>query len=136
VREFRNPLFAYLCVALVCLGSAGCELSTDPDTRIISGLDLVSGDGQTGAPGSTLSAPLVVRVVDLENRGISGVRVAWEVVSGDGSVAPALTSTDANGNAATLFTLGATPGVGGVRAYVAEVGAENLEVFFGATGNP
>jgi hypothetical protein len=72
-------------------------------------LQLGSGDGQTGAAGELLPAPLVVKVT----RGgtpVPGITVAWNVVAGGGSVSAAASTTDAEGLASGGWTLGTVAG--------------------------
>jgi uncharacterized protein with beta-barrel porin domain len=78
-------------------------------------LTLVSGNAQTGAPGSTLPAPLVVHAQD-NGADAAGINILWSVVSGSGSVAPPTTATNTNGLAQATVTLGATPGTITIRA--------------------
>jgi len=69
-----------------------------------------AGAFQTGAPGSTLARPLIVLSQDANGVPISGVSVSFSVAMGDGSVSPALATTDSQGLAQTQLTLGPTPG--------------------------
>jgi len=71
-------------------------------------LDLVSGGAQVARPGSTLTAPIVVRLTDLNGALVAGVPVTF--APGAGSVLPATVVTDASGEARTAWTLGATAG--------------------------
>jgi hypothetical protein len=68
----------------------------------------VSGDAQSVTHGS-VSAPMIVKVVDRYGNGISGVVVAW-VVAGGGTLSAASTMTDATGSAQVTLTLGAATG--------------------------
>jgi PKD repeat protein len=72
-------------------------------------LSMVSGDGQTGAVGSPLPAPLVVQVTDGFGNPIPGVEVEW-TVTGGGTVSEATTQTDAAGQTSVQRTLGSTAG--------------------------
>ncbi|MEW5927370.1 MAG: Ig-like domain-containing protein, partial [Gemmatimonadota bacterium] len=83
----------------------------------------VRGDGQTGAAGTTLATPLWVRLTDAEGRPVQGATVAWTVTAGGGSVSPATYTTDAAGEAVTIWTLGPAPGANAVAASVAGVGS-------------
>jgi len=77
--------------------------------RVPAKLTKVSGDGQAGAPGSTLPDPFVVRVRDQSNAPYEGVPVTFTVTAGGGSLDVETTTTDANGLARTTLTLGPTP---------------------------
>ena len=96
------PVFAAMIVA-----SCAKDLTSGP--RLAS-IVLVSGDGQTGAIGSTLSQQLVVRVVDQDGVPVVGEIIVWEVISGGGSTNPSQSTTDADGEASTSFRLGTTIG--------------------------
>lgn len=74
-------------------------------------LEVVSGADQTSPPGSALSAPLEVRVVDDLGNPVANVEVTWAPVGVlDGQVNPTRSMTDGNGLATTWWVLGATGG--------------------------
>lgn len=73
-------------------------------------LEVVSGGNQTGRSGSTLSQPIVMRVVDLAGVAVPNVMVRFTPASGSGTVLPDSVATDQNGVARTAWTLGATAG--------------------------
>ncbi len=75
-----------------------------------TGVVKVSGDNQSGSPGAELALPLVVQVLDGAGNPIPNRALTWTIGEGGGSVAPVNTTTDAQGNASTRWTLG--PGVG------------------------
>ncbi|MGH7619722.1 MAG: Ig-like domain-containing protein, partial [Gemmatimonadaceae bacterium] len=64
----------------------------------------------TGAVGQPLAEPIVVQVTDQSGNTLSGVAVTWTVVSGGGSVSTSASTTDANGNASVVWTLGNASG--------------------------
>lgn len=70
---------------------------------------VVSGDAQTDTVGATLPTPYTVRVVDVNENGVSGIPVTWTVTGGGGSVT-GQTSTDASGFATAVHVLGTTAG--------------------------
>jgi hypothetical protein len=70
-------------------------------------VDVVSGDLQPNVVvGNPLSAPLVVRVVNVEGNPLRGKTVTFQVVSGGGSVTAGTVQTDANGEARDTWKLG------------------------------
>ena len=69
-------------------------------------LNYERGDGQTAAPSQPLADSLVVQVWDYNYNPVAGVPVTWTVTAGNGSVSPASTVTDANGEAMTQLTVG------------------------------
>ena len=87
----------------------------------------VSGDNQRGAPGETLPALLTVQVNDVDGSGMSGVRVDFEVTSGDARLDHDHATTDALGRARVRVTLRDSLGVVEVAA-----GVEGLEWFVGS----
>jgi hypothetical protein len=93
---------------------------------------LVSGNGQTGTVNTALAAPLVVKVGDASNVGVSGVTVNWAVTAGGGAVAAATSLTNASGQAQIAWTLGSTVGAQSATATVN--GLTGSPVTFSATG--
>ena len=69
-------------------------------------LVLVSGNGQSGAVGTALAEPLVVRLEDDNGNGVGGKPITWLVATGGGSVNPMTATTSPNGLATTTWTLG------------------------------
>ncbi len=94
-------------------------------------LEMVSGDGQEGAVGKPLPNPLVVLVKDQFGAPMSGVTVAFSIVAGDGSVDPSTATTNNEGKAQTVWTLGPNPGENKVQASVDGI---DQVVTFTATG--
>ena len=116
---------ALACIALAALVSA-CEGVNAP--RIIGDIQVVSGDDQEAPVGTQLPEPLVVKVVDDAARGVAGVRIAWEVVSGNGTLSAAETLTGSDGQT----SIRATPTVGGHSAVTATID-EMLEGLYQVT---
>jgi adhesin/invasin len=87
-----------------------------------SGVSVVSGNEQFGAPGVTLPDPLVVAVVDGGGNPVVGAAVTWVVTGGGGSLDPATGTTDENGRASTVWTLGPGIGANAAQAIVSGVG--------------
>jgi plastocyanin len=91
-----------------------------------------NGDAQAATVATALTDSL--RVVVLEDGSPkAGATVSWGTTSG-GSVSPSSAQTDANGLAATRWTLGQTAGAQTARATLS--GATGSPVTFSATGNP
>jgi adhesin/invasin len=87
-----------------------------------SGVLIVSGNNQTAAPSTTLPEDLVVAVVDADSNPVVAAAVTWVVTAGGGTLAPTTGTTDANGRAATKWTLGASAGTNTAQAIVSGVG--------------
>ena len=84
-------------------------------------LDKPSGDGQEGAAGAALSEALVVEVRDQNGQTLAGVEVTFAVTAGGGTLSSTTATTDADGRATTMLTLGRTPGTNEVTATVADL---------------
>ena len=81
-------------------------------------LEILSGDGQQGAPGAPLAHPLIVEVRDQYGDLLPGATVTFEVTAGDGRLSDRFavehTTTDADGRAELILALGPYPGVNAV----------------------
>jgi hypothetical protein len=93
-------------------GTLSAELSVAVIPGQPASIAIVSGNGQTGAHGSTLPDPLCTTVLDAAGNFITGVTVTYTVASGGGAIAsPTAPATDASGIAISgHWTLG--PGTG------------------------
>lgn len=69
-----------------------------------------AGGGQEALPGSTLHDPIVVRVLDQGGTPTAGATIHFEPSEGHGSATPDSDTTDAAGEASTLWTLGTSIG--------------------------
>jgi hypothetical protein len=93
----------------------------------------VAGDQQLDTVSGTLPTAIVVQVNDSFAHPIAGVEVAFTVTQGGGSVAPATATTDAQGHAATVWTLGSGTGTNAISAAVVGVGITGNPASFAAT---
>jgi hypothetical protein len=91
----------------------------------------VSGDGQTGAAGATLTAPLVIRLNDAGGSPIPGRTATFTVTQGEGSIGAATVTTGNDGRASTTFTTGTVSG--SPQAVSVSIAATMLSVSFTAT---
>jgi len=74
-------------------------------------LTKVNGDQQQGTVGERLGSPLIVRVLNQDQQGVSGLTVTFDL--GDaagGTVDPASATTNSAGEAVSNWTLGTVPG--------------------------
>jgi plastocyanin len=94
----------------------------------------IGGDAQTDTVGATLAEPLRVRVVQ-GGLPVQGVPVQWLVQDRLGSISPAAATTNADGVAAALWSLGPEAGGRTASAFVA-VGSRSLVASFTATAVP
>ena len=83
----------------------------------------VSGDGQQDRPGAMLAHPLVVEVRDHSGNLLPNAQVTFTVTTGEGKLSGRFsieqTTTDANGRAESMLTLGPNPGVNIVEVTIA-----------------
>ena len=93
-------------------------------------LEIVSGDGQAGAPGAALAQPLVVEVRDQYGNLLPGAVVTFTVTAGEGQLSGRFAvehaTTDAKGRAELPLTLGLHPGPNTVGV---SLGGRELAVF-------
>ena len=87
------------------------DLKIDGNTVDTTSMQVVSGNGQTGTPGSTLPTPLTVRLSSPNNTALPGYGISFLVLSGNGHVTTSTAVTDGTGQASTQLVLPATPGV-------------------------
>ncbi|MCL7959882.1 MAG: Ig-like domain-containing protein, partial [marine benthic group bacterium] len=108
---------------LVSAAFVGCGDSnpSDPGPGTTLTLSIVSGDGQVGAIGVALPAPLTVLVEDQNGDPVSGTTVTWSLASAAGpnsSLSSSSTATGTDGRASVSFTLGDAAGTYEVRSSV------------------
>ncbi|MCX5762290.1 MAG: Ig-like domain-containing protein, partial [Gemmatimonadetes bacterium] len=88
--------------ALTAGSSAAFNVTADAPAE----LQVVRGDAQTRPAGSTLDT-IVVRVVDALGNGVGANTVAFAVAGGGGSVVTVVSTTNGDGEARALWTIGA-----------------------------
>ena len=81
----------------------------------------VSGDNQSGSPGSALANPFVVEVKDEDGEVVEGIRVTFSVTAGGGSLSETSATADEDGLGETTLTLGSQVGINSVQASVSGV---------------
>ena len=130
----RNPLsYPSIKVHIPILQGRGVEIYFD--NRTPTTLKPISGDNQEGLPGKTLADPFIVEVKDGSGLVFEGVPVTFAVTAGDGTLVKRSTTTDSNGKAENILTLGKNPGTNTVRASVnASVKTIPQSVTFNAEG--
>lgn len=122
---------SYLSLVTALCGAVACSDSTEPESDADPVLAAGSGNAQSGDVGEALGNPIVVRVTK-DGTPVAGTSVSWSVTGGGGSVSPAASTTNASGNASTIWTLGPAAGANTVQAAV--TGATGSPVTFTATG--
>jgi Bacterial Ig-like domain (group 1)/Beta-propeller repeat len=95
-------------------------------------IEIDSGDLQTGSVGSPLVAELAVIVKDAHGNLVPNIQINWSNTTGAGSLAASSSTTDQNGIAKVIYTLGTVAGLNEVTATV--INQAMLNVTFSATG--
>ena len=95
--------------------------------RIPETLEIISGNDQEGLPGAALDKPFVVEVRDGTDKPLPGVEVTFSVSSGGGTLSATSVTTNSNGRAESILTLGPDPGANTVTVSVA--GSQQTETF-------
>ena len=88
---------------------------------------IISGDKQQGLPGAALENPFVVEVRDRSDKPLPGVQVAFSVTSGAGTLSATSVTTDVNGRAESILTLG--PNLGRNTVTVSVTGIQEQQTF-------
>jgi hypothetical protein len=109
--------------------ASGLDDVTSNSFNILAGppqeLFIVSGNNQEGTINAQLSDPFVVGVRDQFQNAVSGVSVSFSITSqpenAEASLSDQSGTTDENGRASTLLTLGSTAGTYQVRAEVSGI---------------
>ena len=96
-------------IVVTSVAAAGCRSDAPTAAGPPVTLQRVSGDGQSAKPGTSLDRPLVARLVDADGRPVRRAEVHWSVTAG--AVTPEVSTTDANGDAKTVWQLGTAGGV-------------------------
>jgi uncharacterized protein (TIGR03437 family) len=91
-------------------GSLSAVIFNVTATVPIASIQLVSGSGQSAAVNAPFAAPVVVKVVDANGKGIPGVLVTFAATNGASVGANNTVTTDANGNASITVTAGPNAG--------------------------
>lgn len=104
--RLHRPALAGLLVLL----AGGCGDPAHPTMRIATSMEILSGDGQTGRAGQALPQPVRVRLTDANRLFVDGYRLAFTVVSGGGSVSASPVTTNRQGEASVVWTLGPDTG--------------------------
>lgn len=103
--------------------------------QVPSGLSLFAGGAQTAAIRTQL-APIAVKVADANGIGVAGVTVAFDVLTGGGTLVLDNGVTDAGGIARVKWTLGDVVGAQSIRATSAGLAGSPLTITATATPLP
>lgn len=98
---------------------------------------MVGGDNQRGVTGQPLAAPLEALVVDVNGNPIAAVEVTFRVAQGSGTLdgeSVLVRTTDLDGIARAVLTLGRNPGINNNVVKATFVGLESLPATFTSSG--
>jgi alpha-tubulin suppressor-like RCC1 family protein len=93
-------------IALACCTVLSCSSSNSSGPRTAAHFSVVSGGGQSAVVGTQLPNPLVVKVTDAQGNPVQSQTVNFVVTSGGGSVFGGAETTNGDGIARELWTLG------------------------------
>ena len=116
-----TPLARYARAAF-CVGalSLGAVIGACGDNKlgpnVAASIAAGSGDNQTVIAGNNASAPIVAVVHNSNGAPLPNVEVRWSVLSGGGSLQTVVDTTNANGEASTVFYSPAPAGTAKVQA--------------------
>jgi len=106
-------------LAMGVVGSSGC--GDDAESRELAAL-VVEGGSIRAVGGSEVA--LVVRAIDVDGEGVSGVAVALAVEAGGGALSAMAATTDAAGEARVTWTVGTMPVRNAISVSAGDVEAE------------
>ncbi len=121
--------FAAFLAASICIA---CENSTAPPGPP-SALHPLTATSFTPVAGTVISGGVTVKVVDARGTSVSGMRVAFRITAGDGTVAPHIVLSGADGTAHAEWTVGPTAGQ---NSLVASIEGVDSTTTFSAIGAP
>jgi len=108
-RQRFDSVDRIITLSLILVVAASCKDSTAP-TPVATAVSVTSGSAQTAVVGTSLAAPVVVKVTDQSGNALAGVAVMFSPSASSGSVSAAQVTTDANGSAQVSWTLGTVAG--------------------------
>jgi hypothetical protein len=114
--------------ASLALLSLGAALGACGDKKlgpsVPASVNIVSGDSQTLLAGNRASTPLVASIVNTDGSPLPNVPVRWSVTNGGGSLETVAGTTDANGQASTVYRSPALVGSATVSVSAAQQGRQ------------
>jgi hypothetical protein len=108
--SLNRPGSGYAFVASAAGLSSGNSSTFSISIGPASTIFLVSGGSQTASGGAALAQPVLIRVTDAVGNAIAGKSVTFAAVTGGGSVSPTVATTNTQGQASTVWTLGGSAG--------------------------
>lgn len=111
-----------LTVVLIAVAACSKDDVTSP-TPVASNVTVMSGSAQTATVGTSLAAPVVVRVTDQFGSPIAGASVSFVPASASGTASAATVTTDSTGSAQVAWTLGTIAGTDSMTVSVGSIPA-------------
>lgn len=96
---------------------------------VVSKINIIQGNNQSGNPGQTLPASFLIQVTDASGNPLPQIAVTWKVLSGTITLSQVSNITDSNGRASAQGTLGNTPGQAQVQVTAGSGGAQVSATF-------
>ncbi|MFC2136154.1 linear amide C-N hydrolase [Bacteroidota bacterium] len=86
---------------------SGTDFNEEPGIDSVT-VSIIAGNEQTGTAGHELTNPITIQVVGGDSNPVQNLRIRFDIVEGNGSVASEfnIETTDENGNAQTEWTIG------------------------------
>lgn len=112
--------------ALCVLMSGGCSDQAADPSPVLS-VERLAGNDQVGAAGYRLVDSVAVRVVDTNGDPVPGAVVRWGTGERDATIAPATTTTNAEGIARAAWRLGRDDGLQVATAFYSDLPAVRFE---------
>ena len=106
------------------------------ENRTPSALMKISGDTQKGEIDTALTTPFVVEAMDASGKPMRNVSVTFTITAGEGQLSATTLTTDTNGKAETVLTLGPSLGKQTVTATATEIMPSVLTFTAIATEDP
>ena len=117
IRTCRQ-LTALAAAVVVC----GCSKLTEPFSSKVTSVAVVQGDAQLAQAGRSLSTPIVLRLVDINGKGVAKQPITLVVALGGGTVDPATAVSDSLGEVKLKWTLGTATTAQSLSASTAGIG--------------
>ena len=115
--------------------NATTSITVNFDTTLRAKINIVSGNNQSGAIGSTLADPFVVAIVDETGAPVAGATTIFRVTENNGTVTGPTSGravpvvTGADGLASATLTLGTWAGSGNNKVEVTSTGVDGSVIF-------
>lgn len=104
----KETMLKTIFVVLLLLNITSCQ-KNNLETMVATTFEVLSGGDQEANAGEQLANPIIVMVKDQKGNAFEGAIIKFSLV--EGSVSSPTATTDANGKASVLWTLGSSEGI-------------------------